>query len=100
MPTAEATPGAGPVMMSLQAVPSYGRAPLTVGFFVNTVGSGNVQFRSYRWNFGDGHVSTVPPPFTQNTYTKAGSYTVTVTAVTTRGRTVTAFTGVIVRPPR
>ncbi len=87
-----------PPTLSVQAVPAYGVAPLTVGFTVMANDPANIGFVYYKWNFGDGHVSTIPPPFALNTYTNPGSYIVTVTAVTEDGRTATATTGVIVRP--
>ncbi len=87
-----------PPMLSVQAIPSYGTAPLTVGFTVMAVDPADTNFVYYKWDFGDGHVSIVPPPFTINTYTTPGSYLVTVTAVTEDGRSATATTGIIVRP--
>ena len=85
-------------VLSVQAIPSYGTVPLTVGFTVTVVDPANAGFVYYKWDFGDGHVSIVPPPFTINTYTNPGSYVVTVTAVTEDGRSATATTGIVVRP--
>jgi PKD repeat protein len=86
-----------PVFVSLVAVPSYGVAPLTVGFIVQAVDPDNIGFVSYQWNFGDGKVSTLPPLLVYNTYRNSGSYLVTLTAVTADGRSASAFAGVLVR---
>lgn len=101
-----ATPGVdsqlylpGPPMVTIQAIPPYGPAPLMVGFLLNAIDPENRGFVSFVWNFGDGHVSTEPPlVFTYNTYKKPGSYVVTVTVTTSDGRSTTGFTGVIVKP--
>ncbi len=85
-----------PPLLSLQAVPAYGPTPLTVGFALNAVDPGDGGFVSFTWNFGDGHVSTLPAFLVSNTYTMPGTYVVTVTGVTADGRSVSAFTGVTV----
>jgi PKD repeat protein len=99
--TATATPMALPVIprIRLAPMPGYGPAPLTVGFFVSSAGESPAQLRSFRWNFGDGQVSTLPPIAMFHTYVKAGSYVVTVTATTTDGHQASSFAGVIVTPP-
>jgi PKD repeat protein len=89
-----------PPTLALEAVPAYGYAPLTVGFVLSAVDPQEVGFVSYNWDFGDGHVSTLPPTLTYNTYTKAGTYVVRVTAVTADGRFASAFTGIVVKPPK
>ncbi len=83
--------------IALQAMPGYGVAPLTVGFMV-TFPDPTVEFETWRWDFGDGHVSTLPPLMLFHTYKDPGSYVVTLTATTTDGLIATAQTGVIVRP--
>jgi hypothetical protein len=87
-----------PLLVSLQAVPGYGPAPLLVGFLLNAIDPSGAQIVSYNWNFGDGHTSTSPPMMAYNTYTQAGSYVATVTITTADGRSATGFTGVIVKP--
>ena len=87
-----------PPHISLLAVPSYGVAPLTVGFYVNGVDPENVGFVTYEWNFGDGNVSTLPPTLLYETYQQPGNYLVTVTAITGDGRSATATAGILVRP--
>ena len=62
-----------PPLITMTAVPGYGPAPLTVGFFVNTVDPEGKGFVSYVWNFGDGQVSMDPPLTFFHTYTTAGT---------------------------
>jgi PKD domain len=87
-----------PPLVTMTAVPGYGPAPLSVGFFVNTVDPEGKGFVSYVWNFGDGQVSMDPPLTFFHTYTVAGSYVATVSATTADGRTAVAYVGVTVRP--
>ena len=54
--------------------PTNGMSPLTVTFTNLNTGATN-----YSWDFGDGHVSTATNA--ANTYSNAGSYTVTLQAV-------------------
>jgi len=56
------------------ASPANGLAPLTVAFINQSTGVTN-----YAWAFGDGNVSTLANP--TNTYTNAGTYSVTLTAI-------------------
>jgi PKD repeat protein len=86
-----------PPVITMTAVPGYGSAPLTVGFFVNTVDPDGKGFVSYVWNFGDGQVSMDPPLTFFHTYKTPGSYVATVNATTADGRTATAYVGVTVR---
>lgn len=81
--------------VSVQALPGYGMAPLTVGFLLN-MPDPSVQFESFRWDFGDGQVSILPPLMLFHTYTRPGTYVVTVTAITTDGMSATALAGVTV----
>jgi hypothetical protein len=104
----EASPAAqptGPVMeipelprVVLQPLPGYGVAPLMVGFLVQNGNPQSGEFVSYRWNFGDGTISNLPPQAIFHTYTRPGSYVVTVTATTSEGYNASGFAGVIVRP--
>lgn len=89
-----------PPMLTLQADPPYGYAPLQVGFVLTAVDPQEVGFVSYHWDLGDGHVSTLPPTLLDYTYTKAGTYVVKVTAVTADGRSASAFVGIVVKPPK
>jgi PKD repeat protein len=102
------TPGSGtsgrgvdmpqPPLITMTAVPGYGPAPLTVGFFVNTVDPEGKGFVSYVWNFGDGQVSMDPPLTFFHTYANTGTYVATVNATTSDGRTATSYVGITVRP--
>jgi len=87
-----------PPAITMNAVPGYGNAPLSVGFFVNTVDPEGRTFVSYVWNFGDGQVSIDPPLTFFHTYKIPGIYVATVNATTSDGRTATAYVGITVRP--
>jgi PKD repeat protein len=84
--------------VTIQALPGYGVAPLTVGFLVQNANPESAPFVSYRWNFGDGTVSNLPPQAIFHTYKNPGSYVVTVTATNLDGLNASGFAGVIVRP--
>ena len=104
-PDATPTPGGRimipePLLVSLQAVPGYGSAPMLVGFMLHALDPSGAQIASFNWNFGDGHTSTSPPLLAFNTYSKPGNYVATVTITTTDGRSATGFTGIIVKPSR
>jgi len=88
-----------PLLVTVQALPGYGPAPLLVGFLVSAFDPSNAQIVSFTWNFGDGHLSTLPPTLAYNTYTNPGNYVATVTVMTADGRSATGFTGVTVKPP-
>lgn len=90
---------AAPPMVTLHPFPSYGPAPLTVGFILGTNLEQDDPIVSYQWNFGDGHVSTVPPHVLFHTYKRPGSYVVTVTITTADGRVGTGMGAVIAAPP-
>jgi PKD repeat protein len=62
-----------PPTVAFTANPTNGSAPLTVNFTNLTVGATN-----YSWDFGDGHSSTNVQSV--NTYTNAGTYTVSLVA--------------------
>jgi hypothetical protein len=87
-----------PPLITMTAVPGYGAAPLSVGFYVSSVDPESKGFVSYVWNFGDGQVSMDPPLSFFHTYTVAGTYVATVSATTADGRTAVAYVGVTVRP--
>lgn len=50
------------------------KAPCTLNFSNNSIGA-----TSYHWDFGDGNTSTEETP--QHSYTRAGTYTITLTAI-------------------
>jgi PKD repeat protein len=75
--------------------PTNGAAPLLVSFTNLSSGAS-----SYSWNFGDGKTSSAGNPV--NTYTNAGSYTVTLTAIGAGGTgtlTRTSYIVVTSSPP-
>jgi hypothetical protein len=73
-----------------------------VGFLPNIVDPEQAQIASFIWNFGDGHVSTLPPPnMVFNTYVDQGSYLATLQVTTVDGRSGVGFAGIVVtRPPK
>jgi len=75
--------------------PTNGLAPLIVGLTNLTTGS----VSSYVWDFGDGTLSDLENP--EYTYTNAGSYTISLTAVGQGGSNRITFTNYIVvtNPP-
>ena len=84
--------------VSLILFPGYGVAPLTVGCFADIDDPLGQEVVSYYWNFGDGNISTLPPPLmVLNTYKNPGTYLVTLRVVTADGRAATAVAGVTVR---
>ena len=84
-----------PVVANFDAGPTNGVAPLTVWFTNLTSGA-----TTYAWNFGDGITSTEFSP--TNTFTNAGSYTITLVAIGpggTNSLTLTNFVSVTNPPP-
>jgi PKD repeat protein len=100
-PTATRTPMMLPTIphIQLQPLPGYGPAPLTVGFMTSSSDPEGAPFEMFRWNFGDGKVSTMPPIALFHTYTNPGSYVVTLTATTIEGHQASTFAGIIVTQP-
>ena len=80
----------------VEAIPSYGTAPLTVGFLVSNANPTSSPFVSYRWTFGDGQFSTLPPTLFFHTYQNPGSYVIEVTGTTADGLNSTGLAGVVV----
>lgn len=95
-PAAQETTTVPPI--GLRAMPGYGSVPLTVGFAVLALGSGQPDFTAYHWNFGDGSVSALPPEMISHTYKKPGTYIVTFTGITRDGRLATALASVTAVP--
>lgn len=82
-----------PPVASFTAGPTIGVVPLTVNFTNTSTGATN-----YSWSFGDGNVSTSANPI--NTYTSAGSYTVTLTAIGAGGtNSITNVNYIVVTNP-
>jgi PKD repeat protein len=83
-----------PVAAGFTGGPTNGVAPLTVSFTNLSSGATN-----YSWAFGDGHLSTNTN--TSNTYSNAGTYSVTLTAIGAGGTnafTRTNYIAVTLRP--
>jgi len=68
------------------ATPTSGKMPLTVAFTDTSTGSPT----KWKWSFGDGASSTIQNP--KHKYSKAGSYTVTLTATNAAGSSTTTKT--------
>jgi PKD repeat protein len=71
------------------ATPTSGKMPLTVAFTDTSTGLPT----KWKWNFGDGTSSTIQNP--KHKYSKAGSYTVTLTATNAAGSSITTKTDYI-----
>ena len=71
------------------ASPASGKTPLTVAFSDTSTGLPT----KWKWNFGDGTSSTIQNP--KHKYSKAGSYTVTLTATNAAGSSKTTKTNYI-----
>jgi parallel beta-helix repeat protein len=67
---------------AFSASPISGKAPLKVQFADKSTGSST----SWKWNFGDGKSSTIKNP--AHKYSKAGKYTVTLTAKNVAGSNI------------
>jgi PKD repeat protein len=82
-----------PVIADFTAQPTSGAVPLTVYFTNLSSGAG-----TYSWDFGDGNSSNLPSP--AHTYTNAGGYSVSLTAVGPGGtNTLSLLSYVVVTNP-
>ncbi|MFJ3582569.1 ThuA domain-containing protein [Streptomyces sp. NPDC090127] len=88
-----ATGGRSPVAEA-SANKTSGTAPLKVAFSSAGTTDGDGDALTYSWDFGDGGTSTAANP--TYTYKKNGTYTATVTAKDTTGRTGSASVHVVV----
>jgi len=89
-----ATPGR-PLGASPSAVPSTGRAPLTVGFNANP--TGGIPAYTYNWSFGDGSWSTAEAP--SHLYTAPGIFLVNLTVNDSNGSSILRHLSIDVSPP-
>ncbi len=90
---------ATPPTANLSATPREGKAPLSVTFDGSTSTAVDpAQILEYRWNFGDG--STATGITTSHTYTKAGTYTVTLSVTDSQGLSAVASTTIKVSKTR
>jgi PKD repeat protein len=81
---------------NFSASPTSGTTPLTVTFTNTSTGT----VSGWSWNFGDGGTSTIQNP--AHTYTSAGTYTVSLTAIGPGGSntaTKTNYISVTAAPP-
>jgi PKD repeat protein len=74
-----AVSGPGGISADFVGVPTTGRVPLTVQFTDTSTGNPTM----WAWNFGDGSTETVANP--SHTYTREGTYTVTLVASSQTG---------------
>ncbi|MEE1753984.1 ThuA domain-containing protein [Streptomyces sp. SP18CS02] len=88
-----ATDGRSPVAEAAASRTS-GKAPLRVAFSSAGTADADGDALTYSWDFGDGGTSTAADP--AYTYRKNGTYTATVTAKDTTGRTGSASVHVVV----
>ncbi|MFJ4578745.1 PQQ-dependent sugar dehydrogenase [Streptomyces echinatus] len=88
-----ATDGHSPVAQAAAARTS-GQAPLKVAFSSAGTTDQDGDALTYNWDFGDGATSTAADP--THKYKKNGTYTATVTAKDTTGRTGSASVRVVV----
>jgi PKD repeat protein len=81
----------------LLAVPVYGTAPLTVGFYIGLANKPAPVV--YQWNFGDGAVSAMPvSAYTLHVYQHPGTYLCSLELTNLRGVTTTAYATITVKP--
>jgi PKD repeat protein len=74
--------GAPTAAFSFSPIPAAANVPLIFDASASQVGSGASQIVSYNWTFGDGSSGTGKT--VQHTFTKAGSYNVTLTVTNDR----------------
>lgn len=82
--------------VSLTAFPTMGYAPLRVGFRPSVDDPAGSPVVAYDWNFGDGTEATSLPPALK-TYTRPGTYVVSLTVEMMDGRSATGFVGITVK---
>jgi PKD repeat protein len=78
-----------PPVAGFAATPTNGLAPLTVQFTNSSTGA-----NSYAWDFGDGKTSTATNP--SNTYSNAGAFTVSLTAIGAGGTNLLVRTNYVI----
>ncbi len=86
--TVKAAPVKAPVA-AFTASPTSGKKPMKVQFTDKSTNSPT----SWKWSFGDGTYSTSKSP--SHTYSKAGKYTVTLTAKNSKGSNAKTISGYI-----
>lgn len=92
--TATIPAAVAPPVASFTASPATGTAPVNASFVSTSTGS----ITSYAWAFGDGSTATTAVGNTAHTYTKAGTYTVSLTVTGAGGSNTTTRTVVASAP--
>ena len=80
--------------VSISAMPKVGLAPLTVDFAGGGIDPAGGQFLVFNWNFGD--QTTATGAFVTHTYTRPGTYIVTLSGTTNNAATAQAATEIVV----
>ena len=89
--------GAGlPPLAAIDAAPTRGTAPLTVGFSAARSSDPDGNIVGHEWTFGDG--SAAPGVTASHTYAAAGSYTATLRVTDDSGLTSLASVAIVVDP--
>jgi PKD repeat protein len=81
----------------MEASPTSGTAPLTVFFDGSESCEPEGTTLTYKWDFGDGSISTGPT--TTHTYAMPGTYTAKLTVIDTGGASAVATAEIIVNAP-
>jgi len=90
-PGAVATNSVTTPTLTVSASPQSGLAPLTVQFTSPSVDSAGNTVTNWNWSFGDGGTSTAQSP--SYTYATAGSFSPSLTAISTYGATPLVVNG-------
>lgn len=86
--------GAAAPSASFTAAPTSGVAPLPVSFDASTSSDSDGSIASYNWSFGDGAIASGMT--TSHSYTRAGTFTATLTVTDSQGLTDTASASITV----
>ncbi|MBN1480835.1 PKD domain-containing protein [candidate division KSB1 bacterium] len=89
--------GGGTPTATFSVSPQIGLPPLIVTFDASaSFDPQGTPFSTYQWDFGDGESKSVSVPVTLHTYSKAGTYTVTLEIMNAEGEKATAHAPVYV----
>lgn len=87
-------PPADVARVSISAMPRTGQAPLTVSFAGGGIDPAGGEFIAFNWNFGD--QTTGAGAFVTHTYTRPGTYIVTLSGTTNTATTAQTVAEVLV----